>query len=185
MTREKALEIIEKRVKNKNSIKHMLATEAIMKALAEHFGKNKETWGLAGLCHDLDMEDEECLADPSQHANRSAQDLEAMGVEKEITEAIRAHNPQSGKTPETLIEKCLYATDPLTGLIVASTLVLPSKKIADLKLESLLKRFKENRFAAGARREGIAACSNFDMDLEDFLAIGLRAMQGIAEDLGL
>lgn len=163
----------------------MLATEAIMKALAEHFEEDVEIWGLAGLLHDLDMEDEESLADPCQHANRSAKELEAMGVKKEITNAIRAHNPQSGKRAETLIEKCLYATDPLTGLIVASTLVLPSKKIADLSLDSLLRRFKEKRFAMGARREGIAACSSFEMELEDFLEIGLKAMQGISSDLGL
>jgi hypothetical protein len=185
MTREKALELVEKRIKNKNSIKHMLATEGIMRALAEHFEEDEEVWSLAGLLHDLDMEDEESLADPRQHANRSAEELEAMGVKKEITNAIRAHNPQSGKRPETLIEKCLYAADPLTGLIVASTLVLPSKKITDLRLDSLLKRFKEKRFAMGARREGIAACLNFEMELEDFLRIGLKAMQGIAEDLGL
>jgi len=185
MKREKALELIKKRVKNPNSIKHMLATEAIMRTLAINFQEDPEIWGLAGLLHDLDMEDEECLSDPCRHGNKSADELDVLGVEKKITNAIRAHNEKTGEAPEELIEKCLYAADPLTGLIVASTLVLPSKKLNDLKLESLVKRFRENRFAAGANRDIISSCSSFDMDLEKFLNIGLKAMQEIAVDLGL
>ena len=185
MKREEALALIKERVKNQNSIKHMLATEAIMRALVVNFQEDPEIWGLAGLLHDLDMEDEECLSDPCKHGNKSADELDILGVEKKITDAIRAHNEKTGKTPENLIEKCLCAADPLTGLIVASTLVLPSKKLNDLKLESLIKRFKENRFAMGARRDIISSCSSFDMDLEKFLDIGLKAMQEIAADLGL
>jgi len=185
MKREEALKLIKERVKNPNSIKHMLATEAIMKALAVNFKEDPEIWGLAGLLHDLDMEDEECLTDVCRHGNKSADELDILGLEKKITDAIRAHNDKSGKIPENLIEKCLYASDPLTGLIVASTLVLPSRKLADLKLESLLKRFKESRFAMGARREAMITCSSFSMDLENFLEIGLKAMQEIASDLGL
>jgi len=185
MTREEALELIQERVKNPNSIKHMLATEAIMRALAINFQEDPEIWGLAGLLHDLDMEDEECLTDVCQHGNKSADELDIIGLEKKITDAIRAHNKKTGKTPEKLIEKCLYATDPLTGLIVASTLVLPSRKLVDLKLKSLLRRFKESRFAMGARREAMITCSSFNMDLEKFLDTGLKAMQEIATDLGL
>lgn len=185
MTREEALSLIKERIKNQNSIKHMLAAEAIMKALAVNFGEDPEIWGLAGLLHDLDMEDEECLTDVCRHGNKSADELDILGLEKKITDAIRAHNNKSGKIPGNLIEKCLYATDPLTGLIVASTLVLPSKRLADLKLESLLRRFKESRFAMGARRDAIITCANFDMNLEKFLDIGLKAMQEIATDLGL
>lgn len=185
MNRTEALDLIKSRVKTKNSIKHMLATEAIMRALAKHFNEDEEAWGLAGLLHDLDMEDEDCLADPSLHANKSADELDSLGVDKKITDAIRAHNDMTGKSRDTLMEKCIYAVDPLTGLIVASTLVLPSKKLADLKIKSLQKRFREGNFAKGARREGISACVEFDMELEKFLEIGLKAMQGIANDLGL
>jgi len=185
MIREEALDLIKSKVKNQNSIKHMLATEAIMRALAQHFNEDEEIWGLAGLLHDLDMEDEECLANPSLHANKAADELDSLGVDKIITDAIRAHNEMTGKSRDTLIEKCIYAVDPLTGLIVASTLVLPSKKLADLQLKSLQKRFREGNFAKGARREGISACSDFNMDLENFLEIGLKAMQGIANELGL
>jgi uncharacterized protein len=185
MNKEEALDLIKSRVKNQNSIKHMLATEAIMRALAKHFNEDQKVWGLAGLLHDLDMEDEECLVNLSLHANKAAEELDSLGVDKKITDAIRAHNDITGKTRDTLIEKCIYAVDPLTGLIVAATLVLPSKKLKDLKLKSLQKRFKEGNFAKGARREGIKACTDFDMDLEEFLEIGLKAMQGITDDLGL
>jgi uncharacterized protein len=185
MNKEEALDLIKSRVKNQNSIKHMLATEAIMRALAKHFNEDQKVWGLAGLLHDLDMEDEECLVNLSLHANKAAEELDSLGVDKKITDAIRAHNDMTGKTRDTLIEKCIYAVDPLTGLIVAATLVLPSKKLKDLKLKSLQKRFKEGNFAEGARREGIKACTDFDMDLEEFLEIGLKAMQGITDDLGL
>jgi uncharacterized protein len=185
MNKEEALDLIKSRVKNQNSIKHMLATEAIMRALAKHFNEDQKVWGLAGLLHDLDMEDEECLVNLSLHANKAAEELDSLGVDKKITDAIRAHNDMTGKTRDTLIEKCIYAVDPLTGLIVAATLVLPSKKLKDLKLKSLQKRFKEGNFAKGARREGIKACTDFDMDLEEFLEIGLKAMQGITDDLGL
>jgi len=185
MNREEALDLIKSRIKNQNSIKHMLATEAIMKALAQHFNEDAEAWGLAGLLHDLDMEDEDCLTDSSLHANKAADELDGLGVDKKITDAIRAHNEMTGKTRDTLMEKCIFAVDPLTGLIVASTLVLPSRNLADLKLESLQKRFKEGNFAKGARREGISACTDFGMGLEEFLGIGLRAMQKIANDLEL
>ncbi len=185
MIRDEALDLIKSRVKNQNSIKHMLATEAIMRALAKHFGEDEEAWGLAGLLHDADMEDEECLQNSSRQGAKIAEELEKIGVDKIITNAIRAHNEMTGKTRNTLIEKCIYAVDPLTGLIVASTLVLPSKKLADLKLASLQKRFREGNFAKGARREGIVACADFEMDLERFLKIGLIAMQSISNELGL
>ena len=185
MNRQEAFDLIKSRVKNQNSIKHMLATEAIMKALAKYFNENEKAWGLAGLLHDADMEDEECIKDSSKHGVKIADELDGMGVDKIITNAIRAHNEDTGKTRDNLIEKCIFAVDPLTGLIVAATLVLPSKKLVDLKLKSLQKRFKEGNFAKGARREAIAACADFHMELEEFLELGLKAMQGIADELGL
>lgn len=185
MTREQAFELIKGRIKTQNSIKHMLATEVIMRALAKHFNEDEKTWGLAGLLHDADMEDEECLQDSSRQGAKIAEELEEMGVDKIITNAIRTHNEDTGKTRDNLIEKCIFAVDPLTGLIVASTLVLLNKKLVDLKLESLMRRFKEKRFAMGARREAIASCKEFGMELEEFLELGLKAMQGIADELGL
>lgn len=185
MTRQEALALVQKHVKNQNSVKHMLATESIMKALARHFKQNENTWALAGLLHDMDMEMIDWKAEPEKQGAVAAEMLEQMGVDKIITNAIRAHNEATGKTRDSLIEKSIYAADCLTGLIVASTLVLPSKKMNDLTLENVLNRFKEKSFAKGARREAIASCSEINLTLEQFAKIGLEAMQSIAVDLGL
>lgn len=185
MNREEALKLIRQYVKNENSIKHMLATEAIMIALAKHLGENEETWSLAGLLHDLDMEINDYRKEPEKHGIIGAEMLEKLGVEKIIIEAIRAHNEATGKGRETPIEKAIFCTDPLTGLIVAATLVLPSKKLADLTPESVLNRFKEKSFAKGANRQIIVACSEIGLTLEEFIKIGLGAMQAISDQLGL
>ncbi|MDP2930211.1 MAG: HDIG domain-containing protein [bacterium] len=185
MNREEALSLVKQHVKNENSIKHMLATEAIMRALARHFNEDENVWGLAGLLHDIDMEIVDYRANPEKQGAVAAEMLEKMGVDTVITNAIRAHNDATGKKAETLIEKAIFATDPLTGLIVASTLVLPGKKLADLTPENILNRFKEKSFAKGARREAIATCSEISLTLEEFAKIGLEAMKSISDELGL
>ncbi len=193
MTREEALSLVRQYIKNENSVKHMLATEAIMRALARRFNasaslsasENEETWGLAGLLHDMDMEIVDYRTNPEQQGAVGADMLEKMGVDTIITNAIRAHNEATGKTRDNLIEKAIYAVDCLTGLIVASTLVLPSKKIGGLTPENVLNRFKEKSFAKGARRDAIATCSEINLSLEEFAQIGLKAMQEIASDLDL
>ncbi len=185
MNREQALNLIHSHVKNSNSVKHMLATEAIMKALARKFNEDEVVWALAGLIHDLDMEIHDYREDPSKHGLIAAEMLEKEGVDPVIIEAVKAHNEETGKKRETKLEKSIYCADPLTGLIVAATLVLPSKKLTDLKAESVLKRFKDNHFARGANREIIAKCSDIDLTLEEFVEIGLKAMQEISDELGL
>lgn len=185
MNRDQALALVRQHVKNENSVKHMLATEAIMRALARRFNEDEEVWGLAGLLHDMDMEIVDYRVNPEKQGAVGAEMLEKMGVDKVITNAIRAHNEATGKTRDNLIEKAIYAVDPLTGLIVASTLVLPSKKMNDVTPENVLNRFKEKSFAKGARRDAIAACSEINLTLEEFVKIGLKAMQGISNQLGL
>ena len=185
MTRQEALQLVQEHVKNQNSIKHMLATEVIMRALGRYFKEDEEVWGLAGLVHDIDMEMVDYLKEPAKHGLVAAEILEKAGLAEDIIEAVKAHNPATGKVRETKLEKAIYCVDPLTGLIVAATLVLPSKKLADLKPESVLRRFKEKGFARGANREKIAACSEIGLSLEEFIKIGLEAMQGISGDLGL
>jgi len=185
MNREEALKLVQQYVKNGNSIKHMLATEAIMRFLARHFGEDEEIWGLAGLLHDLDMEIVDYRKNPEKQGIVGAEMLEKMGVNKVITEAIKAHNEATGKIRETRIEKAIFCTDPLTGLIVAATLVLPSKKLADLTIENVLNRFKEKSFAKGANREIIRSSAEIGLSLEDFVKIGLEAMQKISQALGL
>ncbi len=184
MTREEGLRILKENLSNQNLIKHSLAVEAVMRALARHFQEDEEKWGLSGLLHDIDYE--KVKDDLSQHSLVGAKMLEELGIEKDICQAVKVHNEAHGILPETLMEKALFVVDPLTGLIVAATLVLPSKKIADLTPENVLNRFKEKAFARGANREIIKKCEDYlNLSLEDFVKIGLEAMQRISNDLGL
>jgi len=181
---DEALKILKENIKNQNLIKHSLAVEAVMKALARHFGEDEEKWAIAGLLHDIDYE--KTKNNPQEHSLLGSKMLEDLGVEKDISQAVKVHNEIHGILPQTLMEKALYVTDPLTGLIVAATLVLPSKKIIDLKPENVLKRFKEKAFARGANREIIKKCQEYlGLSLEEFIGIGLRAMQNISQELGL
>ncbi|MFQ5988126.1 MAG: HDIG domain-containing metalloprotein [Dehalococcoidia bacterium] len=183
MTRDEALASIEANVENQNLINHMLATEAIMRALARRLGEDEKVWGLTGLLHDIDVELTE--GDLSTHSKLGADIARELGATEGMARAILCHNEAHGVPCETVLEKALSCTDPLTGLIVAGALVRPDKKLAGLTARSLIKRFGEKRFAAGANREQIAKCSELGLELGDFIALGLEAMQGIAEELGL
>lgn len=184
MEKEKALAILKQNVQNQNLVKHCLAVEAVMKALARHFDKDEEKWALSGLLHDIDYE--ETKDKPEKHSLVGAEMLESLGLEQDICQAVKVHNEMHGVAPQTLMEKALFVSDPITGLIVAATLVLPSKKIADLGTENVLNRFKEKGFARGANREIIQKCEELlDLNLEEFTRIALGAMQKIADDLGL
>jgi len=183
MTREDALEAIRENVENDNLIKHMVATEAIMKALAKRFGENEDDWALAGLLHDIDVELTE--GDMNCHGMLGCDLVREMGVKYEISQAILAHNEVLGVPRETMMDKALFCADPLSGLITAAALVRPDKKLASVEAKSVRKRFKEKSFAAGADREQIALCSELGLELDEFLELGLKAMQEIASDLDL
>jgi uncharacterized protein len=185
MNREKTLQLIKEHVKNKNSIKHMLAVEAVMKDLALKFNEDEELWGLVGLVHDIDMELVDYKNNPEEHGKKGVEILKKEGFSEEVTNAVLAHNKETGKSRDTILEKAIYCVDPLTGLIVASVLVLESKKIKDLSPSSVSRRFKERSFAKGANREVISACSEIGLTLEEFIEIGLSAMQKIEKELEL
>jgi uncharacterized protein len=184
MQREEALKTLKDNFSNQNLIKHCFAVEAIMRSLARRFNQEEEKWGLAGLLHDIDYE--KVKDDLSQHSLVGAKMLEDFGLDKDICQAVKVHNEAHGIVPETLMEKALFTADPLTGLIVAATLVLPSKKIKDLTADNVLNRFGEKAFARGANREIIGRCEELlGLGLEEFIKIGLEAMQEIDSDLGL
>lgn len=183
MDREAALRLVTENVSNQNLIKHMLAAEAIMRALAAHFGEDQDTWGLAGLLHDLDYDTTK--DDMNTHSLVSSQMLTELGVGPEIAYAVKVHNEAHGDPRVSRLDKALYAVDPLTGLITAAALIRPEKKLSAVTAESVLKRFGEKSFARGANREQIKTCSEIDLTLDQFVAIGLAAMQSIADELGL
>jgi len=183
MTRKEVLDTVNENVENKNLVKHMLATEAILRALARRLGEDEEEWGLTGLLHDIDVE----LAggDMSSHSKLGADLAKELGASEAMVHAILSHNEAHGVPRETKLDKALFCVDPLTGLITAAALVRPDKKLAALEAKSVLKRFKEKSFAAGAGREQIALCSEIGLELDEFVELGLKAMQEISSDLGL
>jgi putative nucleotidyltransferase with HDIG domain len=184
MTRDEALSLVRERVSNENLVKHMLATEAIMGALAERLGGDEESWRLAGLVHDLDAQ--ETAESMDVHAARAVECLRATGLEDEqILHAILAHNPANGSSIESQMDRALFACDCLTGLVTAAALIRPEKRLELVSLKSLKKRFNEPAFARGARREDIMTCSELGLELDEFLGLGLNAMQEVADELGL
>lgn len=171
---------MQERVKNQNLLKHLLASEACMRRLAKGLGEDEELWGLTGLLHDLDYE--ETLKEPSRHGVVTAQLLRGE-LPDEGCDAIQAHSGNLER--RSRLDKALYAVDPLTGLIVASALMHPERRLSGLTTDFVIRRFKEKRFAAGVDRDQIRSCSELGISLEEFIGWGLEAMQGIAQSLGL
>jgi putative nucleotidyltransferase with HDIG domain len=183
MNRKEALDSIRENVGNQNLVKHMLATEAVMRALAQRLGEDGEEWGLTGLLHDIDVELTE--GDMNAHSKLGADLARELGASEAMTHAILCHNKVHGVPCGSRLDKALFCADPLTGLITAAVLVRPDKKLAGLTAKSVLKRFKEPRFAAAVDREQIASCHELELELGEFVELGLKAMQTVAGDLGL
>ena len=185
MTIERApvLAEVESRVANENLRRHMLATEAIMRALALRLGEDADVWGLAGLGHDLDTEETE--DDFTRHGAVAAETLRSLGLPEEAVHAVLAHNPDTGVAATERIDIALVAADQLSGLITAAALVRPEKDLAGVKVKSVRKRYREGAFARGVDRESIARCEELGLELDEFFALGLEAMQAVAPDLGL
>lgn len=179
--REDSLSILKGRVRTANLIKHMLAVEAIMRGLATHLKEDVEKWGMAGLMHDIDID--EYGKDPSQHGRIGAQWLKEMGYDEDMVNAVLAH--AGHKPPESRLEMALFASDPLSGLIISSALIHPARKLSSIDTTFVLNRYSEKRFAAGARREDIKICEQIGLSLEEFITIALNAMKGISDELGL
>lgn len=184
ITREHALALLNGYVKNPNMIKHCLASEAVMGALADKLGEDREKWSIAGLLHDLDVEITN--ADLKIHGLEAVTILEKNNVSSEIIEAIKLHNElASGMKRSTKFHHALAAGETITGLIIATALVYPDKKLASVKSKSIVKRMKEKAFAASVNRDIIRECEMIGIPLPDFAEICLKAMQSISDDLGL
>ena len=183
ITRDQAIELLKKYLKTNNLIKHSLAVEAILLALAKRLRKPEKIWALTGLLHDLDYDFTK--SEPEKHANMSAQILEGI-LPEEIINAIKSHNYRhTDKTPETSLDKALIAADAVSGLEIATALVVPSKKLADVSISTLINKFNDNSFARGCDRKRIDLCEDFGLKREEFLQISLNALISISDDLGL
>ena len=184
ISRAQALDLLREYCGEDALIKHSLATEAVMQALAKRLGHDPEQWGIAGLLHDLDYD--ETKEDPPRHTLRTEEILRDKGTGEEIIEAIKAHNAEAlGIKREQPFHFAITCAESITGLVVATTLVYPDKKIASVKPSSIVKRMKEKGFARKVRRDAIRECEKLGLDLEEFAELSLKAMQGISDQLGL
>lgn len=175
MDRDRILEIFKKYNQSPSLLKHALAVEAMMRHFAAKHGEDEEYWGAVGLLHDIDYE-----MYPDEHCRKAAEILEAEGFDADFIHAVVSHGYGIvvDVEPSHIMEKTLYAADELTGLIAAAALMLPSKDVADLKLSSLKKKWKDKRFAAGVNREVISnGCQMLGIEVDDLMQETCAAMQ--------
>ncbi len=186
----KARELVDKYIPDPVTKLHLRETEVFMRALAKRFGENEEEWGIIGLLHDLDWEltKDNC----SEHCIKVQEILKAEGGSDFLIETIVSHGyglelipALQDKERSTKIQYCLAASETLTGIIVASALVLPDKKLGSVALKSIKKRFKERGFAAKCNRDIVLECEKAGIPIDEFLEIGLTSIQSIAGELGL
>lgn len=184
MTREEAMELLKQHIKNERMLGHSYATEAVMRALARKLGHSDEKWGIAGLLHDLDLE--LVNADLSIHTRETEKILREKGVEAEIIDAIKMHNEDAwGTKRNSTFHHALAAGETITGMIVATALVYPDKKLSSVKGKSVTKRMKEKAFAASVNRDTIMECERLGIPLHEFAEICLQAMKEVSGQLGL
>jgi len=183
MTRDEAWKLLTQYTKKDGLIKHALAVEAIMRAYAQKFGEDEELWSVIGLIHDFDYE---MYPTAENHPYRGAEILEKMGLSEEYRRAIMSHAEYTGVPRETLLAKTLFAVDELAGFITAVALVRPSKKIADVEVSSVKKKFKDKAFAASVSREDIKkGIAELGANEDEHIQLCINAMKGISDDLGL
>lgn len=185
-TREDAWQLLTEYTQNPNLLKHALAVEAAMRAYARRFGEEEELWAVVGLIHDFEYDRYPDLG-PEGHPFKGTQILRERNWPETIVRAVQAHAPElTGATPESTLEKSLYAVDELTGLIMAAALVRPSKSLLDVQVSSVKKKWKDRAFAAGAKREDMEkGAALLGIPLEEHIGVVLAALQGIAATLGL
>jgi predicted hydrolase (HD superfamily) len=183
MNREQAWDLLCEWTPSESLRKHALSVEAAMRFYARTFGEPEEEWGVVGLLHDFDYERFPTMED---HPFRGVEHLRTRGVPEPWLNAILAHADYTGVQPESLMAKTLVACDELTGLITATTYVLPSRKIADLKASSVRKRMKESGFARKVNRADIErGAALLGISLEEHIVNVITAMQQVAPALEL
>ncbi len=183
MRRDEAWQIVCEWIRNENMRKHLLAVEAAMRFYARKFGEEEEKWGLVGLLHDLDYEK---YPHPPEHPTFGANFLKEKGLPEDIVKAIAAHADWTGIPRDTLMAKTLFACDELTGFLVACALVMPNKKLSEVRVETVINKMKDKSFARKVSREDIIrGAEELGIPLEEHIGNVLTAMEDIAEVLGL
>lgn len=190
ITKEQADKLVAEYIKEPMTKLHLLESEAIMRELAKYLNEDEEKWGIIGLLHDIDWDLTKNTHE--QHCIKAQDLLRQTGASEFLIETIISHGYDNETIPslkdnkrKTTIQHCLVAAETLTGIIVASALVQPDKKLSSVQLPSLKKKFKSKSFAANCNRDQVGECEKAGISIDDFLEIGLRALQGISSKLGL
>jgi uncharacterized protein len=190
ITKEKAEKLIEEYINEPMTKLHLLESEAIMRSLARKFGEDEDTWGIVGLLHDIDWD--LTKNNPAEHCVKCREILKQAGGSDFLIDTIISHGYANEEIPSLVdnkrtekIQYCLVAAETLTGIIIASALMQPDKKLSSVKLSSLKKKFKSKSFAAKCNRDLVMECEKAGIPLDEFLEIGLVALQGISDKLGL
>ncbi len=174
--------MVREHVSKENNVKHMIAVGAVMRQAALHLGEDVDRWELVGILHDIDFE---ICTGAEDHCLRGKEIL-AGKVYEEVIETILAHNSEHTKVQvDTTMKKALIASDAASGLVIACALVMPSKRLADVKTESLVKKFGAKDFAKGVSRERIMLCEQIGIPKPEFMAIALEGMRNVSGELGL
>jgi putative nucleotidyltransferase with HDIG domain len=182
-SRTEAFQLLKEYNQSESLIKHALAVEGVMRYMARKRGENEDIWGIVGLVHDLDYEKY-----PEQHCRKTEEILRQRGWPEDLIRAVISHGWGicTEVKPETEMEKVLYAIDELTGLVVTTALVRPSKSVMDMKAKSVKKKWKDKRFAAGVNRDIIEnGAKMLDVELNELITDTIRGMREVAADIGL
>lgn len=181
ITREECIDLVKRNVKNRNLVNHMIAVGAIMRGMAERFGEDPDLWEAVGILHDVDYET--FGDDFSRHGAVSADMVQDL-LPEDAVNAVRRHNPLTGHEPETRFDISLLVADGISGMIVANALVRPNK-LDGMKAKSIKKRMKDKSFARQVSRENIMRCEEIELPFSEFAQIAVKAMQGVADEIGL
>jgi putative nucleotidyltransferase with HDIG domain len=182
-TREEAWELLLEWTLTPGLRGHALAVEAAMRYYARHYGEPEEFWGVVGILHDFDYER---YPDEENHPHKGVEEIRRRGWDESLARAVLTHAEYSGVTRETQSEKVLFAVDELCGLVVATALVMPDKKLADVTAKSVRKKMKSKGFARKVNREHIVqGAEELGVDLDDHIARVVEALQSAAGELGL
>jgi len=184
LNREEAIELVKRHVSTKNLVKHMIAVGAIMRGCAERLREDPNTWEIVGILHDIDYDITK--DNPKIHALEAEKILKGV-LDDDLIEAIKKHNFENNGSgePTKPIEIALISADALSGLIVATALVMPNKKLEEVKVSSVLNKFKDKSFARRISRERIKYCEKLGLTLEEAIEVALNAMKAVAKELGL
>jgi putative nucleotidyltransferase with HDIG domain len=188
MNRNEALQIVNEYTKNQNLVKHMLAVEAAMRFYAKKFGEDEEKWAVTGLIHDFDYEKyPNAKHHPTEeHPSWGVRLLQEKGYPADVCEAILGHGDYTGVPRQTRLAKTLYACDELTGLVAAVALVRPSRKVAEVDVVAVKRKWSDKSFARGVKREDIElGAQELGIPLDEHIQNVITAMQGISSQLGL